>query len=430
MKKIILLSYYYPPSNFAGSYRIASFAKYLNEYGYYPIVITRHAPDNCGSFRDMANDCGKNIEHRRHPTHEVFYVPYKANLRDRLFYKYGDSRYSTLRKGLTLIELFAQNFLVKFVSYRHLYYFVNEYLRKQKDVKLILASGKPYHLFKLCFKLKKQHEIDWIADYRDEWNTSIISGNRNVSGINKILYKIESYFEKKWLRSSSMIITVSELWAKNLTNFIGINSDVVLNGFDMPIRSINGNSNSKEELIITHIGSLYSNQPIEPFLDAIIEVNKQQKIKVKLNCPGILIDENIQYRLEKYLKYPFFSFTKRIPQKNVADIADESDCFLMVSYHDFEGWISLKFLEYMPYRKPVILCPNNNYSLKKLHEELNLGYQCVDKDDAILKLTELINKKKRNGFLTCNSNTEKIKEYSRENQTRKLASILDRINSQ
>ena len=41
MKKILLISYFYPPANFVGVQLTAAWAKYLHEYGYYPIIITR-----------------------------------------------------------------------------------------------------------------------------------------------------------------------------------------------------------------------------------------------------------------------------------------------------------------------------------------------------------------------------------------------------
>ena len=42
MKKVLIISYFYPPANFVGGQRTAAWAKYLHEYGYYPIIITRH----------------------------------------------------------------------------------------------------------------------------------------------------------------------------------------------------------------------------------------------------------------------------------------------------------------------------------------------------------------------------------------------------
>ena len=41
MKKLLIISYFYPPANFVGAQRTAAWAKYLHEYGYYPIIITR-----------------------------------------------------------------------------------------------------------------------------------------------------------------------------------------------------------------------------------------------------------------------------------------------------------------------------------------------------------------------------------------------------
>ena len=42
MKKVIVLSYFFTPCNLTASQRALGWAKYLKEFGYYPIIITRN----------------------------------------------------------------------------------------------------------------------------------------------------------------------------------------------------------------------------------------------------------------------------------------------------------------------------------------------------------------------------------------------------
>ena len=40
MKKVLILSYYFPPLGMGGTQRAAKFAKYLPEFGWEPTVVT------------------------------------------------------------------------------------------------------------------------------------------------------------------------------------------------------------------------------------------------------------------------------------------------------------------------------------------------------------------------------------------------------
>ena len=85
MKKIIIISYFFPPCSLTASQRINGWAKYLNEFGYYPTVITRNWENNIASPEDVLKSAGDSIVHNKEETYEVYYLPYKASFRDRIF---------------------------------------------------------------------------------------------------------------------------------------------------------------------------------------------------------------------------------------------------------------------------------------------------------------------------------------------------------
>src|ERR1035437_3990869 len=169
LKKIIILTYFFPPGNFAGSYRLFSWARYLHKFGFYPIIITRHWEKDQTDYAGISQK--KEIEIQKHENYEVHYIPYNGNLRDKIKAKYG-SKVRLITKLLSLVELIFQNFFISIIPSRQLYFYAKEYLEKNHDVRYVLASGKPYILFKYGHHLKIQFPyIRWIADYRDPWNT-------------------------------------------------------------------------------------------------------------------------------------------------------------------------------------------------------------------------------------------------------------------
>ena len=102
MKKILIISYYYPPANFVGSERIASFAKHLYKFGVYPIIITRNwNPNQTNTYEKVLDN---EFKHRIYKTYEEFYMPYIKSLRDKLF-RYNGFVLSKVRRLLTIVEI-------------------------------------------------------------------------------------------------------------------------------------------------------------------------------------------------------------------------------------------------------------------------------------------------------------------------------------
>ena len=106
MKKILIISYFFPPCNLTASQRVDSWAKHLNKSGYYPIIITRKWEKEIKSFDDChySTSAGVLIENNEH--YEVHYCPYSANLRDRLHTK---KKLVVFKKFISLIEIIFQN---------------------------------------------------------------------------------------------------------------------------------------------------------------------------------------------------------------------------------------------------------------------------------------------------------------------------------
>ena len=107
MKKILIISYFYPPANFVGAQRTAAWAKYLHEFGYYPIIITRQWNNGQTDLIDKQENNKLAIEYNK--THEVHRLPYKRILRDKLS---NFPLLKPLQKALTLKELIFSNWSI------------------------------------------------------------------------------------------------------------------------------------------------------------------------------------------------------------------------------------------------------------------------------------------------------------------------------
>src|SRR5690606_24864777 len=129
------------------SQRAYSWAKYFSEYGYYPTIITRRWDHPINKLADISKTTPEEIVHEKNDSHEVYYLPYKSNLRDNIYIRHGELKYSILRKTLTFFEITLQNWINRVIPFNNLYTFAKSLIAKEKYETLII-SGNPFIQFK------------------------------------------------------------------------------------------------------------------------------------------------------------------------------------------------------------------------------------------------------------------------------------------
>ncbi len=429
MKKILIISYFFPPCNLTASQRIQGWANYLSSFGYYPTIVTRNWEKSIHSPEDALISSGSEIIHQKNKNFEVFYLPYQANKRDFIFTKYKDNKYlQKISKFGTFKELILENFSNKYIPSSNLYEFSKNLILENPEFKAVIVSAKPFIQFKFGYQLNKEFGVKWIADYRDDWNTSELESKKGF--LKSLISKLQSRSEKKWLSSASFITSISKIYVDRISEFVGKDGEVILNGFDYLNTKLRSKLN-KNNFNIVYNGSLYETQPIEPFLDAIKKIidNYDINIQVHVYFPGLGFDKNQEKRVRnKMIGYENnISITDRIPKEEVIAIQEDSDLLLMISHLGFKGVSSSKMYEYIGLKKRIFLFPNDNDIVEETLNETELGVICNDENDIYLKLVDLILKKRDNELSQIFVNQEKINFYSREIQTKALANLLDKL---
>jgi len=455
LKPILILSYFFPPCNLTAAQRIKGWANYLHKSGYYPTIITRNWDAVVSSPEDVLQSTGTEIVHHKFDTYEVYYVPYKASLRDRL-YKRLQQR-PVLRKAtkmLTFFALITENFSSRMIAHRNLYTFARHHLRTHPEYKQLIVSGNPFDLFRFGYLLHKKTGIQWFADYRDDWNTSSLV--KNQSWLERFLHFWSSRSEKKWVGTTRAIFSVSEVYASKISEFVGIEGFTILNGFELDEKRTSGSSSHKSteratesetetereretegqkldhkarrnEFVITYNGSLYPSQPIEPFLKVIqrLEQDPSVGVPIRLQFPGLGFDPDQVKRVKEYTKgfSTHVNITSRIPREEVIEMQQHADVLLMIAHEGIKGIPSSKLYEYIGLEKPVVLFPNDGDIIARTLTETGLGHICDTEVVLETTLRKLI-RKKQLGEPLATANRIAIQTFSRETQTAQLATLL------
>lgn len=152
LKKVLVLSYFYPPLGGAGPLRMASFTTYLPEYGWNPYVISAANPDKSRTREAEAVPKNVNIYYTESILPVKWAKDWMENARLKSIYSVGWI-IPTLLKAIKII--------------------------KKEDIDLIFVSSLPWTSSVVGIILKIVTRKPLLLEFRDAWsfNPSIRSSS-------------------------------------------------------------------------------------------------------------------------------------------------------------------------------------------------------------------------------------------------------------
>ncbi len=416
MKKVIILSYFFPPSSLTSSQRVYSWASQLHDHGYYPIVITRNWDKQGSSEISRLINSGDSLSVEKKEHFEVHYLPYKSSKRDQLLIK--NKRY--LAKILTYFNLIFKNFFQKSIAFNNLFVYADQFLSNNKDIELLITSGNPFEQFHFGYLLKKKHpSLNWVADYRDEWTSNFMYNK--TRGRTPLIRLLEKQSEKKWLSNSSLVITTCSYFSQRISNTIKKEVKIVPHGINK-IHNITEPPRS-DKFVLLYSGTLYSNQILKPFIEAFNSFSSNKK-DVQLVFLGTNTTQEGLQTLFPFLNRNIIS-TEWVEREEAIKWQTSASAFLLLPYSNMKGWPSSKLYEYLGYKKPIILYPSDQDVMESVLVKSTLGIIPKTSSQMEHELKLLYNNWKQGKTPICDD--KQLAPFTRKNQTKILAQFLDEI---
>lgn len=419
MKKVLIISYFYPPSNFVGGERTEAWFRYLQEEGFYPIVVTRCWNEGQSDIIGELKQNEYSIE--RSGNGEVHRVPVPGDLRNKIG--------GPIRKLLTLRRLLQRNTDVPVNEFKTLYAKCVEILREDPAIKTVIASGRPFESFQIGYLLKKEFEITWIPDYRDEWNSH--QDPTDQSWIWNKIKKQELEFERIWTSNADSFISVTQPWTERIADYIEKPGTTIMNGFETENELLEKTvvGTDKVKLILTYAGTLYPMQELNTFLNALKKVANQYPDKLELNFVGTETVPEVNKTIEDKLKQQrnILNFHARMSRPELEKFIQKTDILIVTSFPNVKGWLPVKLFDYFRYNKPILLCPGDSGEMESFMKDTNAGFVINDVKEGANKLAELLQQKIKDQPVSVIRNLENALFYTRKEQTKKLAALLNTI---
>ena len=423
-KKVLIITYYWPPAGGPGVQRWLKFVKYLPDYNVEPIV---YIPENAQYplvDESLIAEVSNNLTIIKQPINE----PYKfASL-------FSKKTSKTISKGI-ISEAKNQGFIEKLLLYIRGNFFIpdarkswvkpsvtflSEYILKE-SIETIITTGPPHSLHLIGLQLQERLGVKWVADFRDPWTTIGYHKQLKLTKTSKAKHKA---LEKRVLMAADQLIVTSFTTKKEFQQLTNKPIEVITNGYDKEAVSAFA---MDSKFSISHIGSLLSKRNPDVLwqvLSDLIAENTSFANDFQLNFIGFVSDD-VLVSIKKYNLSDYVNNVGYVSHNEAVIFQKKSQVLVLVEIdsEDTKCIIPGKLFEYMVSNRPIIAIGPKDADVEKIIIETNTGnYFNYDAYDA-LKTTIL------GHYLAYQNKTLAVypvglQKYSRKSLTEALSKLL------
>jgi len=423
--RAIILAYEFPPFTSIAVQRPYSWFRYFPEWGIQPTVITRQwAANDFSQESFILPSQSSKVLHDRLPEGEVVRAPFRPNLRDRFLLRFGYSRWSLVRKFLTMIYLATEHYSDAMDRDLPIYLAAKDYLNRHK-ADVIIATGGPFILFRYAHRLSKEFGIPWAADYRDGWYTHE-NFEVNDPVTRWIFRNLLVRKEKEYVKSASLVTVASPSYIQKLSVLHPtVNFETVYNGFiSEKFDGLGEISQPKQEFTITYAGTVYEFQRLDIFINGIRKfLQMYPKAKVRIIFYGTRYYPK-QYERVKRETAPIaeiVEITERMSHEEVLRHMRSSHVLLLLANQN-NCLLASKIYDYLAVGRQILLCENDRGVLEEIIGKTRSGYCATDAEDTSAQLGRWYREFLETGAVQ--GTTSNIGFYDRRNQAGIYADLL------
>jgi len=427
MKKVLIITYYWPPAGGPGVQRWLKFVKYLPGYGITPVVFVPQNPTYPLIDEGLAKDVSPNLEIHQQPILEPYSWASAFSKSSTQKISSGiipDKRkQSALQKLMLWVRgnLFIPDARVLWVkpSVRFLSYYI-----PKNNIDAIITTGPPHSLHLIGMELQQRLGVKWVADFRDPWTTI---GYHKELKLSTSAEKKHKELETKVLNNADVIIVTSPTTKAEFETITSKPIEVITNGYD--VENI-GRQQLDEHFTLAHIGSFLSERNPKILWEALAELvgeNQHFRQKFRMKLAGAVSQEILSSiknaGLENHINLlGYLSHEQALIEQR------KSQVLLMVEIDspDTRCIIPGKLFEYMAAERPILAIGPEGADFAGIVTATNTGKFITYREKEKLKNTILAY------FEQYLANDLKVhviglQQYSRKSLTGKLAEFLRKL---
>ena len=418
MKKVLFITYFWPPSGKASLHWPLKVIRFLPEFGWQPSVLTVDGDTFSQKDESLLAEIDPTLNVIKTKSFEPFNIYRKFTGKGENDQLVASETISKNNTSLThKISIWLRMNL--FIPDARIGWFfsaipaANKILRKEK-FDAIVSIGPPHTSHLVGMNLSKKNRIPHIPVFIDPWVDIAYYQDFKRS---KATLAVDNHLEKSVVKNAASVVFVTKTMMEDYIgkyDFIKGKSNVLYWGYnEEDFINIDTKEKSKTETLV-HSGNIFDFQNPKKFWAQLKdEIDGGRKLRIKFTgtvSPGIK-DEIGKSCLTAYTEFLGF-----LPYDQLLNELINADYLLVCATE--KRHVPGKLFEYLRTGKPIIAFGDDNEEVKNILSETNAG-MIFNYDQSGKEFFEKSAQLK--------TDLGKVKEFDRKNITQSLSEILNNI---
>ncbi|MEN9876574.1 MAG: hypothetical protein RLZZ529_1571 [Bacteroidota bacterium] len=423
-KKLLIITYYWPPAGGPGVQRWLKFVKYLPDFDVQPIVFIPENPTYPIVDSNLVAEVSDKAIILKTPIFEPYQLASFLSKNKTKKISSGiipnQKKQSFLEKVMLWVRgnLFIPDARVFWVKPSVAY--LEKYIR-ENEIDTIITSGPPHSLHLIGLELKQKMNLKWLADFRDPWTTI---GYHKSLRLSQYAAKKHKQLERQVLNTADTIIVTSKTTKAEFQALTTKPIEVITNGFD--VEKVDKQS-LDTKFSLAHIGSFLSERNPKIVWESLVELCAEIpdfKSHLEIKLIGAISQEVLetieQFGLNLYLNnLGYVSHAEAVAHQRKSQVL----LLIEINSEETKSILPGKLFEYMVSERPILAIGPKDSDFAEIITNTNSGVFFEYSEKAKLKQTI---QEYYNQFLVgkLQSHAVGLQQYSRKNLTQQLVELL------
>jgi glycosyltransferase involved in cell wall biosynthesis len=377
MKRVLIVSYFFPPVSNMGSHRILRFVRHLREFGWEPVVLTGKSAGWTTTDEHLLRQIPTDIEVLRVGGFDLTEIWQK--LRGGGGGQDSVGATPSRSQGLT-------TFLNRWVMIPDKYF---PWIRPAtqagaavKNIAAIYSTSDPLSDHLVARRIARRTGVPYVAEFRDLWLGSPYFARAHPTSVHRAWH---ARLERRVVTEAASIVGLS----RGIADYFALNyskpAEVIYNCFDPGEYGPTAGSDSV--FTVVYAGALYSSRSPEPFLAGFAEFVKHHP-SARFAVVGGSPDLDLPAMVARLGLGGHVELVGRVPHAEALRRMQDASVLLAVQSPEDDVHVPGKLFEYIGARRPI-LAVSRPCEVAELITRHQLGWVAKpETGDIAAKLTE------------------------------------------
>lgn len=424
MKKILMISYYYPPLADVGGLRALAFSQYLSEFGWEPYVLSVKNPDKNLCIPGTGRSPDSVNTYYTWSLFNLSWIAGKANgILAKILQLVGvNLRYAVMRDLVCVPD--------EYIGWVPLTIVKGFSLIKKQNIDIIYVSCKPFSSAIIGTFLKSLTGKPLVLDFRDPVSPDHEPLFGRAYSRKMPTFRVTKWIEEKVLRQSDKLLLTTEETKDQYHSFFPFikgRTEVIHNGFFEDY--FHGTVQPFTKFTIVYSGNFYdyflSPDPFFKALRELINDSPEQKDKIEvlfIGSDGVWLQTMIErYRLREVVR-----IVGRVSRSGSIEYIGKASLLLL---RIVRGKISTKLFEGLAAGTPLLALINDGEVAGIISQYSSSTYYIVHPDDVTAIKTAIKDgyEKWLRGDLVRAKNRKFHENFNKKKLTKDFSSIINDV---